>query len=1189
MKRLILLLILSVAFSTAARLATADLTGPTSNPYFVKYTQLNDNGDGKSWGNAKQTIQAAIDQARWDMVVESAPDGQIWVLGGAGAVYYETVWTKGISLYGGFDGTESDRRERKWWRNVTTIDGGNTTGRVVDLDCMATVDGFTIQNGAIGVYVNEDGWVSHNVINNVGTCVDCSSKMGYSCVTNNLLTDFDDYGVYARTTDVRNNTIVGNGSSSSYCGVNGSHGYCINNIVTGCEYATLNCSETTYNDFWGYENVVEPDISGDPLFVNASGWDYRLRYGSPCINAGTDVTLPGELDLDGHPRLQGDCEEEDDCVDIGAYEYGVSALVHVSTDDAWVIEPCQIGQEEVEISASTDAPLESIAHVDMWLDGTLVDPPPAYNPTTELWTYEWSLPCPLPVQIATRVRATDTEGNYAECAETVTLELQESPSVIFVRPEGSCGTTHDGHSWLTAFHSVQDGVDAAADPNDPKDEVWVAAGDYYVHQYENHTLTLADGVAVYGGFEVGQCARAQRDWVANTTKLIGELSAPVVTADSVGSATALDGFTLTHGSGNLGGAVYCTDSSLTIANNTITSNQAVASGGGVYISGNHNGNGPVIDHNVFTYCEAVAGNGPGDGGAIYCENTFALVSDNTITPDAVLGPCLAEGRGGGIYVTGGAPVITRNTITGSTAGTAGGGIYCDSSSARIADNVISDNTSSGNGGGIYVTCESDETDIVNNTLTGNTASSGGGIYVVAGSPNIVNNIVASNAHGIWWAEGLSPDNVSHNDVWNSTNGDYPLGEDAPATDISADPVFQTDGFHISGISPCVAAGNNDFALPEDVDFDGQERIQPSLGVIDIGADEVEIADESCEHIALYPDRVPVRVGSETQVVFTVGVYDSLTHAPVDGRDVYFAITSGEIVSISPDGHTQDTPPWGTTGIDGKVTVTVSPDTSVVTTIVLTAFATSACDDEMLCQSSIPIYSAVGFAYTICTDQSLPSVRDYIDQYLLRIAARYPDAITYSKVDLLSSPLPDLSGYNVIFVAMPDSALSDDQKNALLNFVGSGRQKRVVLVGEYHVPAYGWWGPWNGRLNPLAAALGMTCVFNSDHDGKYDNYDPDHPNLCRVEPNHYLMECVANLADLDTSNFSSVGSAVPVAYILQFETQSVPWILVEDTQSEGSRVAIHDSTMFYQWYDDTWDIVPNMNFRFVYNLCTKFPQ
>ncbi len=659
---------------------------------------------------------------------------------------------------------------------------------------------------------------------------------------------------------------------------------------------------------------------------------------------------------------------------------------------------------------------------------------------------------------------------------------------------------------------------------------------------------------------------------------------PVVTADGVGAGTVLDGFALVLGMGYYGGGVYCTDSSLTIANNTIIEACAWYAGGGIYISGDNDGSGPIVHQNILRGCST-----GGQGGAIYCEDSSASISDNTITPtqSGTPAPCLADGYGGGIYVTGGSPAITRNMILGSEAGTAGGGIYCDSSSARIADNVIRDNTAaSGNGGGVYLT-ESDDADVVNNTITGNTASSGGGVYVADGSPDLFNNIVVRNSDGIWWAEAASPV-ISHNDVWGNTNdSNYPLDEDRTGENgnVSVDPVFQSDGFHISGISPCVAAGDNDAALPEDLDIDGQKRIQPALGVIDVGADEVEIADESCEHIALYPDKVPVRVGSDDEVVFTVGVYDSLTHAPVVGRDVCFAITSGEVVSISPNGHTEDTPPWGITGVDGKVTVTVSPDTSVVTTIALTAFATSECDDEMSCQSSIPIYSAVGFAYDLCDWR----VQGYMDEYFERIAARYPDAATYDRVDLSSS----LSDYNVIFVAMPVDTLTTLQLealgDALSDFVNSGRQKRVILVGEY-INEEGWWSGWNARLNVVADGLDMTCAFHTEW-GPYV-YDSNPNTLCRVEPNHYLMEGVVNLWDAETDTFASLGSAVPVAYINYFDNlqppSPKPWILVEDTQSQGSRVAIHDSTLFHQMYNDTHDIDLNKNFRFVYNLCTKFP-
>jgi len=567
MKRIILPLILSIAFSFAQTVARAELTGPTQNPYFVDGREGigNDNNNGKSWLTPKKTIQAAVNAAMNDF------PAQVWVRAG---VYHETVTTEYVSIYGGFDGTESDRRDAKWWKNLTVIDGQGTQGSVVTL-YFAKVDGFTIRNGGSGIGVSGDeAWISHNVIRETDRCVSLSdNKPGYSWITNNLLMDFDEYGIYNSRADVRCNTIVGNGSAGSH-GIHRLLGNCISNIVTGCDYGVYDCPYTAFNHLWGnsvrdyylsdnpQKTLGDDDISEDPEFAKPDPQDpdYRLCYGSLCINTGYwDDAQPVEVvvDLDGHPRDQG-CDPGP-CIDIGAYEYGVSEDVDVIIESpqgtTWTIEPCQTSQV-IEISASTEIEGASIDHVDLWIDGVRADPAPTYNETTELWTCEWTLPCPLPSQVAIRIRATDTEGNYAESAAAVELELQESPSVIFIRPEDSCGTTHDGHSWLTAFHSVQQGVNAAA--SEDKSEVWVAEGEYDVSQYG---LSLADGVAVYGGFELGQCAREERDWLIHPSTLTGPSSAPVVTADCVGSGTALDGFTLAAGMPDCGGGVYCTDSS----------------------------------------------------------------------------------------------------------------------------------------------------------------------------------------------------------------------------------------------------------------------------------------------------------------------------------------------------------------------------------------------------------------------------------------------------------------------------------------------------------------------------------------------------------------------------------------------------------------------------------------------------
>lgn len=105
-----------------------------------------DSNDGSSWAAAKKTIGGALSTA--------AAGDEIWVRHG---VYVERITLKnGVSLYGGFRGTESDLSERPGFPRPSpdpyeTVIDGNQSGSVVTSPGSASqayrLDGFTIHNG----------------------------------------------------------------------------------------------------------------------------------------------------------------------------------------------------------------------------------------------------------------------------------------------------------------------------------------------------------------------------------------------------------------------------------------------------------------------------------------------------------------------------------------------------------------------------------------------------------------------------------------------------------------------------------------------------------------------------------------------------------------------------------------------------------------------------------------------------------------------------------------------------------------------------------------------------------------------------------------------------------------------------------------------------------------------------------
>jgi hypothetical protein len=230
---------------------------------------------------------------------------------------------------------------------------------------------------------------------------------------------------------------------------------------------------------------------------------------------------------------------------------------------------------------------------------------------------------------------------------------------------------------------------------------------------------------------------------ASSTIIRGNDDSTTVTTDASREDTTLEGFTITHASGNNGRGIY-TNGNLAIINCIISGNSGVLTwtgasyGGGIY---NYKGSITITG-------STISGNTGDYGGGIY--NYEGSI---TITGSTISGNTSSNGRGGGIYNEGGSITITGSTISGNTSSNGSGGGIHNSGNLTITGSTISGNIASGSGGGIY-NYEGLIT-ITGSTISGNSCyyGSGGGIFLdywtsgtplIGGSSNAEKNTICGN-------------------------------------------------------------------------------------------------------------------------------------------------------------------------------------------------------------------------------------------------------------------------------------------------------------------------------------------------------------------------------------------------------------------------------------------------------------
>lgn len=322
--------------------------------------------------------------------------------------------------------------------------------------------------------------------------------------------------------------------------------------------------------------------------------------------------------------------------------------------------------------------------------------------------------------------------------------------VIFVTP-GGVGS-RDGSSWSNASDLAPALALAVSG-----DELWVAAGTYTptpkvaIGQISDRkaTFALKSGVAVYGGFAGTESQRAQRNWAAHVVILSGDIdslsnnagnSYHVVTG---ADGATLDGVTISGGNADsgsdlMGGGMYNSASSPTLANVIFSGNNALQGAGMANVSGSS----PTLTSVTFSGNTAVA---EGGGMANISNSNPSLVDVVFHANSAVTVP--GQGFGGGMYNDSSSPTLNGVTFSGNHVSAQGGGMYNRGASSPALNGVtFSGNSAETEGGAmmnIFVGANPTLTDVI---FSGNSSGTrGGAIYNHDGSPTLNGVTISGNS------------------------------------------------------------------------------------------------------------------------------------------------------------------------------------------------------------------------------------------------------------------------------------------------------------------------------------------------------------------------------------------------------------------------------------------------------------
>ncbi len=589
-------------------------------------------------------------------------------------------------------------------------------------------------------------------------------------------------------------TVYNNNSQSSTIGNSGlvqAGGTVVNSIFygNGANFASVGSVVISGGSFShnliDVANAAATDcVVADPTFVNAATNDFRLKLGSPAINAGI-IVAGCECDFIGTVR--------DEHPDLGAYEY-VSAGGPLTCG-------IKISQTEYPLGATPTATAEVEGENQTELTYAWYVNGAAEPASTEA-EFTWSgAPAGLH---ALRLVMTNGGGETAEALNGEAFNVH--PFETFAATNGASVYPYDTPA--KAATNVNDALAAIwSGATEAPRRVNVSEGTYVL----TDTLTLGYPVSLVG---------AGSDKTLFDGSDLDKRALAVSDAAAVASGFEIRG--IRKSAATPGSAVYQSAGTVRgiVVSDIYTAAHSIY-GVGVAVAGG------VFEDSVVTNCEASdAHNDHGVG---------LSLSDGVVRGCRIVGNRRTKtyygvSYGTGAYVSGG--LLENCEIIGNSSGAATAGIYLQGGTVRSC--LIAGNVGATDGDALCIPSDAAAgAEAVNCTIVTNGTAAHPAVYLAKGK--LRNTIVYGNA-GV----NLTKDDLAQ--VFNSCWAENTSTHDG---NIGADPVFRNPergDWRLRAASPCVNAGDNACweGVANPTDLLGQPRICSRK--VDMGCFEKQASD-----------------------------------------------------------------------------------------------------------------------------------------------------------------------------------------------------------------------------------------------------------------------------------------------------------------------------------------------------------